>query len=473
MITITRRQVRSLRGVFRRSTLGIAHRGPLPPLLLVADGEQVRVQYRSADLAVEWVIPVVGPASGSVPLPLDALADLEGRDDAPLTLDPVAPDRTVARWADRGIPQASEYPVPTRPQPGAFPEPPAAWSEVAGDLLDALAAATATTTADSTRYALDCLLLRAGSTGHEVVATDGHQVLIRGGFAFPWAGDVLVRSSPVFAARDLPRDRPWSVGRTATHVALRCGPGTIWLAVAADVRYPRIDQIVPDPAAATARLWIDPADAAFLTASLGRLPGADAPLAPVTVELNGRIAVRAAGPAAPAATAELVLSRSSYTGTPVRFGTDRNLLARALRLGFAEVEVGEPAAPLVCRNGPTTYAWQPLNPESVLESNAELTRIESDPRPPAADPWTPEPPRAPVVDRAKSEPPRPATVDDPATTGLLALVREAESLHEALGAARSRSQRLVVALKRHRKQARLMAATIHALGQLKLQEVAG
>ena len=155
----------------------------------------------------------------------------------------------------------------------------------------------------------------------------------------------------------------------------------------------------------------------------------------------------------------------------MRFGTDRNLLARALRLGFAEVEVGEPAAPLVCRNGPSIYAWQPLSPESVLESNAELTRIESNPR-------TPEPPQAPVtpvpaVDRTPSEPPRTATTDDPAATGLLALVREAESLHEALGAARARSQRLVVALKRHRKQARLMAATLHSLRQLKLQEVAG
>ena len=245
MMTITRRQARSLRGIFRRSTLGIAHRGLLPPLLLNADGEQVRVQYRSADLAVEQVIPATGPAIGSVLLPLDALADLEGRDDAPLTLDSIAPDRTVARWTDRGIPQIREYPVPNRPQPGAFPKLPGEWSEVPGDLLDALAAATATTTADSTRYALDCLLLRAGSAGHEVVATDGHQVLIHGGFAFPWEGDVLVRSSPLFAARDLPRDRPWAVGRTATHVALRCSPCTIWLAVPADARYPRIDQIVP------------------------------------------------------------------------------------------------------------------------------------------------------------------------------------------------------------------------------------
>lgn len=61
---------------------------------------------------------------------------------------------------------------------------------------------------------------------------------------------------------------------------------------------------------------------------------------------------------------------------------------------------------------------------------------------------------------------------DPAATGLVALIREAESLHEALGEARSRSQKLVVALRRQRKQARLMAATLNTLRQLRLQEVA-
>ena len=40
------------------------------------------------------------------------------------------------------------------------------------------------------------------------------------------------------------------------------------------------------------------------------------------------------------------------------------------------------------------------------------------------------------------------------------------------GEARVRSQKLIVALRRQRKQARLMATTLNTLRQLKLQEVA-
>ncbi len=480
MITLTRRQVRTLRGVFRRSILGIAHRGVLPPLQFTSRGDQVCARYRYGDLAVEQLIPATGPATGTVLLPLDALADLEGRDESPLTLEAVAPDRTVARWSDRGIPQVRDYPVPTTPAPAPFPEPPDAWSAAPGDLLDALAAATATTTADSTRYALDCLLLRSGPAGHEVVATDGHQALIRGGFAFPWAGDVLVRGTPLFAARDLPRDRPWAIGRTATHVALRCDPYLILLEVRTDARFPRVDSIFPDPTATLARLRIDPADAAFLAGSLGRLPGADAPHSPVTVDLNGHIAIRARDATGPTPT-ELVLSRSSYGGTPVRFGSNRDFLARALHLGFTEVEVGEPGSPLVCRSGPAAYAWQPLDPDSAIAPSPDVIRIESPAHPPVSTPRTPEPTSQPMTTADRREPTRTvpaaatptATNPDPAASSLLALIREAESLHEALGAARTRSQGLIVALKRQRKQARLMAATLHSLRQLGLQEVAG
>ena len=42
MITLTRSQVRRLRSVFRRSTLGIHHKGTIPPLVLRADGGQLR-----------------------------------------------------------------------------------------------------------------------------------------------------------------------------------------------------------------------------------------------------------------------------------------------------------------------------------------------------------------------------------------------------------------------------------------------
>ena len=82
-------------------------------------------------------------------------------------------------------------------------------------------------------------------------------------------------------------------------------------------------------------------------------------------------------------------------------------------------------------------------------------------------------PEVPTTSAADASQPRTVANHDPAATGLVALIREAESLHEALGQARTRSQKLIVALRRQRKQARLMTATLNTLRQLKLQEVAG
>jgi hypothetical protein len=56
MITLTRRQARSLRGVFRRSTLGIAHRGPIPPIVFTAEDGQLRARHRYNALAIEHVV---------------------------------------------------------------------------------------------------------------------------------------------------------------------------------------------------------------------------------------------------------------------------------------------------------------------------------------------------------------------------------------------------------------------------------
>jgi hypothetical protein len=471
MITLTRRQVQRLRSVFRRSVLGLPARGAHPPLVFSVEDGQVRARYRYAHLALEHATPTSAPASEPVPLPLEALAELEGRDDTPITLEASAPDRAVARWSDRGIPQSREFSVSTLPDHGLFLELPITWAEVPGDLLTALAEATATAAESDSRYALSCLHLRACG---EVIGTDGRQVLIRGGFAFPWTDDLLIHRTLLFSCRELPRDRPWSIGRTATQVVLRCEPWTIFLEIATSIRYPDVEGILPPSDSMTTRLRLDPGDATFLADGLSRLPGGDAEHAPVTVELNGRIAVRARGSNSDPAT-ELVLSRSSYSGTAVPFSTNRDFLTRALRLGFREVELTDSKSPIVCRSGPQVYAWQPLDPDAVIEASELATRIESTQQQPQASPTLEPTPgtQVPMNPRPRPEPQTPTAPRDPTATGLVALIREAESLHEALGEARTRSQKLVSALRRQRKQARLMAATLNTLRQLKLQEVAG
>jgi len=475
MVTITRRQARRLRAVFRRHPLGIAHKGPVPPLVFRAEpGAGLRVRHHQAALAVECRLPGDARPGEAVALPLDALADLEGKDDAPVVLEAAAPGRTVARWEDRGIPQSREYPVPDPAGLPPFPGPPASLEACPGGLLDALAEAAATTDEGSTRYALDCIQLKGG-TG-EAVATDGRQILTQGGFRFPWDGDLLVRRATLFSSRGLPRDRPVAVGRSGTHVVIRAGDWTVWLAVRADARFPRVEQAVPDACAAATRLHVDAGDAAFLAGALGRLPGADVANGPVTLDLNGCVAVRARGPGAGPVT-ELVLSRSGYTGTPVMVSTDRALLARAVRLGFTEVEVVDAGSPVVCRDARRVYAWQPLSKDSAIGPDDDAVRIEpftavqavkgavnSKDDDPVSEPDPPGRPSAsPGRDSRSKE----------GTGGLSSLIQEAAALHDALADAKSRARRLVLALGRHRKQERRTSAALAALRQLKLQDVTG
>src|SRR5690242_3870601 len=122
MISLSRRQARRLRGAFRRRALGIAHKGAVPPLVFRAGPEGLLVRHHLPHLALEHTLPWAARHAAVLALPLDALADFEGNDDSPVVLEAVAPERTIARWHDRGIPQAREYAVPDPDGGITFPE---------------------------------------------------------------------------------------------------------------------------------------------------------------------------------------------------------------------------------------------------------------------------------------------------------------------------------------------------------------
>jgi hypothetical protein len=52
------------------------------------------------------------------------------------------------------------------------------------------------------------------------------------------------------------------------------------------------------------------------------------------------------------------------------------------------------------------------------------------------------------------------------------LITEAVALHELLGGARTRTAKLIGALRRERKRSRLLSSTLAQLRELRLQEVA-
>jgi hypothetical protein len=486
MITLTRRQARCLRGVFRRHALGPA-RGPAPPLVIWAEGLKVCAHYRYGGLAVAHELDGDPPRAGTVLLPLDALADVEGRDETPVELEAAAPDRTSARWVDGGVPQTRDYDVPVVESLAPFPDLPTNWSTCPAALLDALAETFRTGADDAARYALDCLQLKAADGGHEVVATDGHQLLVLGGFPLPWAGDVLVRRSPVFACKALPRDRPLAVARTENHVVLRTDAWTLFLEVVTGARFPDVSRALPAAGSAATRVRLDPDDARFLLQALERLPGGEDVNAPVTLDVNGAVAVRARDPGGPFT--ELVLARSAADGPPLRLDSNRAFLGRALRLGFDAIELSDPSSPAVCRSGRRVYAWQPLDPGPAPGPADDVTRITSDvagsegtaaavettPRRSAMNGTTPTHRRGPDDNHSSGVgPATEATARHGAAgSGLSALIAEADALHAALGDARARAAKLVGALRRHRKRERLVAATLASLKQLRLPEAVG
>jgi hypothetical protein len=475
MVTLSRRQARGLRGAFRRRALGFSARGPGPTLLFVAGEGRLRARFSYADLALENDLGHhAGPAE-ALALPAEALAELAACDDSPVTLEALTPEKTLARWVDRGLPRVREFAVPPAEAFPPFPPEPNGWSPAPAALLEALAEASLTAAGPTTRYALDCVLLRDAGGRHEAVATDGHRLVVLGGFTLPWSGDLLVRGSPVFARGALPRDSPPAVARTAEHVAVRAGAWTVHMKVQRAAHFPRVDRVIPPPGAAATRLALDPEDGVMLLAELARTTGADAAHGPVTLDLDGRVAVRARGEAG--VVTELLLARSLHTGPAVRLCTDRALLARAVRGGFRSFELTGAGAPVVCRDGDRLYAWQPFDPGFAVPpaedaACTDASRVGG--RAYGLHRSTPEGNTA-VNDRHEPTPPAPSADGDAAdgAAGLASLIREAESLQSTLVDARNRAARLASALRRHRKRERLVAATLASLRQLRLQEAAG
>jgi hypothetical protein len=472
MIEISRTLARQLKAVLRKAVPAGAPRGQRTPLVLHAGRDGLRVCAHHPEVAVAYHLPEPRPPD-VIALPGAALDDFEGGKDTAVTLENVGPGSVQARWDDAGVPQAREYAAPDVETLPPFPEEPGRKFPVDTALLKALDDAAHTAAREGVRFAVQKLQLRGG-TG-DVIATDGRQLLIQGGFALPWKEDVLVPATAAFAGRELPPDGPVALAKADKHVCVRAGPWTFYLAIDADSRFPDAKTVLPAAGASATTCRLAPEDAAFLRKALPRLPGREDEDAPLTVDLNGRVAVRAkaAGPGRPT---ELLLARSEVLGPAVRFVSDRQYLARALALGFTEFRVTKADVPVVCAEQYRTYLWMPLGKDGALPPSDEAVRITS-----AGDESATQTPKRERSEDSRTGPPAngqgngrpPQGGGDDAGhatsgngTGLGGLIAEAQALKEALQDGYGRTARLVAALKRHRKQSKLLQGTLSALQQL-------
>jgi len=239
--------------------------------------------------------------------------------------------------------------------------------------------------------------------------------------------------------------------------------------------------VIPSPRATKSTLQIHPEDGAFLVSTLPKLPGAGDHLSPVTLDLGRAACVRARGEGGGRAT-EVLLARSSASGAPARLCLDRRYLRRALQLGFAELQVERPGAPVVCRDGRRTYLWMPLDQGGVVPPAEDALRTSSadpekarSPAPPSPQPHNPRRRKPMPAPQNNGHAPRPGgpggqpatPPGPPAPAGLDALVEEAEAVRSLLREAHGRLGRLVAALKEQRKQSRAVQAAVASLRQLR------
>ena len=187
MIEITRNTARQVRAVFRRSAWPACDRRSPPPIVFRADGQHLTIFSTALEIGAAFI---QAAAADTIILPGRALADFEGRDGSPVLLERVASEKVRVRWHDRGILVTNTYDVAAPDPPPAFPPAPDTFTPQPPAFLAAFDEAAKTVLKGGTRPGLGLVQLR-GRKG-SLVATDGRQLLIHEGFAFPWSEDVLV-----------------------------------------------------------------------------------------------------------------------------------------------------------------------------------------------------------------------------------------------------------------------------------------
>ena len=470
MIELSRKQIQSVRSTLRQA-VGRTSSRRTPFVTFQTTPDAFTIRAANENVAIECRVPGnYKPACFAIPI--EAIAACEGRQYDIVRFEQTA-DLITLRWFDANIPQSAQF---ATSEPISMPELPATFAAIGRQFVYAMADACDTTESDSTRYALNCVRLR-GSDG-QIAATDGQQALIQSGFQFPWTDEVLVPASAVFGAKSIRESRDVTIGRSTNWMFVRAGEWTIALKIEKDRRFPAIDAQVPDIGAAATTMVLAEDDADFLVRAANRLPGSEDANAPVTLDLNGAVVVRAKSAEQQSPT-DLVLRNSRRRGEELKVSSNRDFLKRAIRLGFREIYFRDVDAPAFCRTDRRAYVWALLGKDAVLKPDATAIRIESPTLgrttrqarsqafPPQTVPATSIPPTRNRIsmttsqfERTSSTPTESGRTD---TKTLTALIEDGESLRVTLRDVLAKTNALVVGLKRQRQQSNLMRAALKSL----------
>jgi len=462
LLQITRSLARQLRSVFRR----LVSRQGVSAVTLQTGADGFRARLHSPEVAAEYH-QTGEQAADHITVNVDLLIEVEGRDDSPISLEKAGTDSVRARWTDSGIPMVRDFASPDISKWQAFPKIASHLVSNPPSLLSALDEAMHCAANESIRYATQKIQLRGAGV---IVSTDGHQLFWQDGFHFPWEGkDVLIPAVKAFALKDIPHDQPVTIGKNETHVTIQVGPWTFFFAADSQGRYPNVEQILSSASQARTRWQLDPEDAVFLAKALHRLPGGDAD---VTVDLNGTVAIRAKAEDQVHPN-ELILSRSTASGDPATMALKRDHLARALRLGFTQMQQSSAGSPVLWLDEHRKYLLAPMPSESVIPPSPHALRVFS-----GAETSTNPQPKERTMSMAQTT----NDIHDGAAangngtsngessngTSCVAknLIEEAQMLRTLLRGGYERAGRLISAIRQHDKRTKTLRAALASLRQL-------
>jgi hypothetical protein len=454
LITLSRRQIRTIRTTIGQA-LGSTSRRSQMPVGFQSSPDGIEVTANDGTVAIRQIIPDNTPFEPFA-LPLAVLAECEGRGDEVVHFRRVD-EYIEVEWRDNGIPQVTRHGGVNLP---TMPAAIRSMTLVDGSLLAALSDAVETTDRESTRYALNHIQLRGNG---QIVATDGRQAYVHGGFEFPWNDEVIVPASQALTRKELADAAEVAIGKSAEWVMLRADAVCLWLKVNKEARFPRVDDHIPSTDTASTTLRLDENDAQFLVKAMPRLPGAKESNSPLTLDLNGQVAVRVQSNER---STELVLSCSHREGEQIRLNTNRNLLARAARLGFRDIYFHGAESPAVCHDGRRKYFWALLGKDGVVQPSDTTQRITSVDHSVSHQqvhrkeqtsnmPSEPTKIRDTAVRKSDAEP---AASPSP--------LAAAEALRDSLKQSLDCTRDLIASLRKRKKQSRLVESTLASLRQL-------
>jgi hypothetical protein len=159
--------IRQLRSVFRK--LASRDTAPHAKVSFSSGSSGLHIRLHRAEIAAEY--HQAGEFSAAqIIIPLQALADFEGRSDAAVTLETVDASNARARWENAGVPQVTAYRAEDQDTLPEFPSAPKSMVPIEATILRVLAEASLSASSDNFRYATANIQLK-GSSG-TIIATD-------------------------------------------------------------------------------------------------------------------------------------------------------------------------------------------------------------------------------------------------------------------------------------------------------------